>query len=159
MEEIHKNIGGGAEQRWQWWTLESLASGLASFSCFQIDGLSRDFNCPHGEKLGGKSTPSLNRSGSLSDYFNPSELWSSAEVSPEDEAKMAPEKPDNTSLTKQDLLNLGTDLKSYFTTLIAQKLSPILQQLSDLTSTLKEISSTADSWYGYGNWSYCLRGN
>lgn len=57
---------------------------------------------------------------------------------------MAPESTENALLTKQDLHNLGADLKSYFTLLIAQKLSPISQQLLELTSALKDIASIAD---------------
>lgn len=56
---------------------------------------------------------------------------------------MALETSKGAPLNRQDLQDLGADFKSYFNTLIAQKLSPILQQLSDLTATLKEVLSAA----------------
>lgn len=50
----------------------------------------------------------------------------------------------SSSLTRQDLLDLGTDPHNP-TSLIAQKLAQISQQLTDLSSTLKEVSHTADT--------------
>lgn len=94
-------------------------------------------------KNSSKARPSLKGSGSLPDYFNPSESRSSA--GRKADGKMAPENNEASSLTRQDLLDLGSDFKSYFNSTIAQKLSPIAQQLSDFTSTLKEVSSTAEN--------------
>lgn len=97
-----------------------------------------------GKNWGSKSRPSLKGSGSLPDYFNSSEPRSSNAVDTGEDGKMAPEKLKGSLFTRQDLLDLGADLKSYFNSMIAQKLSPIAQQLSDLSNTLKEVSSTAE---------------
>lgn len=63
--------------------------------------------------------------------------------------KMAPESSpeslEGTSLTHQDLHNLGNDLKSYFDSTLAQRISPIAQQLSNLAATLKDVSTTAEA--------------
>lgn len=98
-----------------------------------------------GKNSGNKSRPSLKATGSLPDYFSPPETRSSLEAGPMDKGKMAPESTGIASLTKQDLLNLGADLKSYFKASIAQELSPISQQLSELSSALKDVASTVDT--------------
>lgn len=98
-----------------------------------------------GKNSGSKSRPSLKGSGSLPDYFNPTDSRSLPATDRTEDGKMAPVQTESSSVTKQDLLDLGADLKSYFDSRIAQQLSPIAQQLSDLSSTLKEVSSTADA--------------
>lgn len=98
-----------------------------------------------GKNSGSKSRPSLKGSGSLPNYFSSLEPRSSAVPECGEDDKMAPECPGESSVMKQDLLDLGADLKSYFDSLIAQRLSPIAQQLSDLKSNLKEVSSTAET--------------
>lgn len=98
-----------------------------------------------GKNSANKARPSLKGSGSLPDYFNPSETRSSTGRDAEDEGKMAPGADTDPPLSRQDLLDLGADLKSHFASMIAQKLSPIAQQLSDLASALKEVSSTAEN--------------
>lgn len=97
-----------------------------------------------GKNSANKARPSLKGSGSLPDYFNPSKACSSVGKDAED-GKMVPENNEGSSLTRQDLRDLSSDLKSHFDTMIAQKLSPIAKQLLDLTSTLKEVSSTAEA--------------
>lgn len=106
-----------------------------------------------GRNNGSKSKQSLKGSGALADYFNAAELRPSAPAESGTSGKMAPEmapeiaseKTDAASLTRQDLIDLGADLKAYFDTKLAQSISPIAQQLTDLSSSLKEVSGTADA--------------
>lgn len=98
-----------------------------------------------GKNSGSKSRPSLKGSGSLPDYFNAAENRSLPEAELEAAGKMAPSSPDGLPLSRQDLLDLSADLKSYFDAAIDKKLLPISRQLSELASTLKDVSAMAET--------------
>lgn len=53
--------------------------------------------------------------------------------------------PSAAAISRQDLLNLGADLKTCFEAMLAQKITPVLQQLTELASDLKDVSHTADT--------------
>lgn len=93
-----------------------------------------------GKITGNKSRQSLKGSGTLQDYFGAVEPKTPTQADLAAVSKMAPETtpegPEGAALSRQDLLDLGADLKASFNSMLAQKISPIAKQLSDLASAL-----------------------
>lgn len=97
------------------------------------------------KNTGNKVRPSLKGSGSLPTYFTPTERCSPGAVKVGEEDKMAPAYSNSSTLMRQDLLDLGTNLKSNFSSMIVQKLAPISKQLANHCANLREVSHTADT--------------
>lgn len=98
-----------------------------------------------GKNSASKARPSLKGVGSLPTYFTPAEALSPGLNTVVGDDKMAPASTDDPALTRQDLQDLGADLKSYFLSMFAQKLASISKQLTELSEALKEVSHMADT--------------
>lgn len=62
----------------------------------------------------------------------------------------AAEPRSDAALSRQDLLDLGADLKAHFEAMMAQKIAPVLIQLAELASNLKDVSHIADTGLDLG---------
>lgn len=96
-----------------------------------------------GKSRGNKPKSTLKGSGSIPLFFASADCPSPPASEPSEKPKMAPDSQAEAPISKQDLIDLGSDLKAHFTDLMSKQLVPIFQKVSEFNSAIKDVSHTA----------------